>query len=26
VGLVTYRGSSGTTYATLDVKVRRNAA
>ncbi|MGW2704247.1 serine/threonine-protein kinase [Streptomyces sp. NPDC001340] len=26
VGLVTYRGSSGTTYATLDVKVWRNAA
>ncbi|MFD3308838.1 serine/threonine-protein kinase [Streptomyces sp. NPDC058694] len=26
VGLVTYRGSSGTTYATLDVKVWRDAA
>jgi len=26
VGLVTYRGSSGTTYVTLDVKVWRNAA
>lgn len=26
VGLVTYQGSSGTTYATLDVKVWRNAA
>ncbi|MGW0769533.1 protein kinase domain-containing protein [Streptomyces sp. NPDC002676] len=26
VGLVTYRGSSGTTYATLDVKVWRGAA
>ncbi|MCT9083412.1 serine/threonine-protein kinase [Streptomyces fulvoviolaceus] len=26
VGLVTYRGSSGTTYADLDVKVWRNAA
>jgi hypothetical protein len=26
VGLVTYRGSSGTTYATLDVRVWRNAA
>ncbi|MGW3285408.1 protein kinase domain-containing protein [Streptomyces sp. NPDC001002] len=26
VGLVTYRGSSGTTYAVLDVKVWRNAA
>ncbi|MGW3204721.1 serine/threonine-protein kinase [Streptomyces sp. NPDC001135] len=26
VGLVTYRGSSGTAYATLDVKVWRNAA
>ncbi|MEV2229254.1 protein kinase [Streptomyces phaeochromogenes] len=25
VGLVTYRGSSGTTYATLDVKVWRDA-
>lgn len=26
VGLVTYRGSSGMTYVTLDVKVWRNAA
>ncbi|MGX1910715.1 serine/threonine-protein kinase [Streptomyces phaeochromogenes] len=26
VGLVTYQGSSGTTYATLDVKVWRDAA
>ncbi|MEV6110392.1 serine/threonine-protein kinase [Streptomyces sp. NPDC051940] len=26
VGLVTYRGSSGTSYATLDVKVWRDAA
>lgn len=26
VGLVTYRGSSGTTYVTLDVKVWRNSA
>jgi hypothetical protein len=26
VGLVTYRGSSGTTYANLDVTVWRNAA
>ncbi|MFE9650211.1 protein kinase [Streptomyces sp. NPDC006365] len=26
VGLATYQGSSGTTYATLDVKVWRNAA
>ncbi|MFI8238514.1 protein kinase [Streptomyces sp. NPDC085866] len=26
VGLVTFRGSSGTTYADLDVKVWRNAA
>ncbi|WP_328874211.1 serine/threonine protein kinase [Streptomyces sp. NBC_00287] len=26
VGQVTYRGSSGTTYATVDVKVWRNAA
>ncbi|KUO14338.1 hypothetical protein AQJ91_47485, partial [Streptomyces dysideae] len=26
VGLMTYRGSSGTTYATLDVKVWRDAA
>jgi hypothetical protein len=26
VGLVTYRGSAGTSYATLDVKVWRDAA
>jgi hypothetical protein len=26
VGLVTYRGSSGTTYANLDLTVWRNAA